>query len=124
MRTARAYGRSSHTPDRFADPADYLDTEFMEGALGISAGRKQRDRSEAESHFGFVQAGPDLEERRQTVADVVDGLAAIMFEVKDLEDPIEVGGETGYEVRVVNQGTKAATNPCDTSQWVTAMRPT
>ena len=33
-----------------------------------------------------------------------------MFEVRDLEDPIEVGGETGYEIRVVNQGTKAATN--------------
>lgn len=40
----------------------------------------------------------------------VEGLAAIMFEVRDLEDPIEVGGETGYEIRVVNQGTKAATN--------------
>ena len=41
---------------------------------------------------------------------MVEGLAAIMFEVHDLEDPIEVGGETGYEIRVVNQGTKAATN--------------
>lgn len=40
----------------------------------------------------------------------VEGLAAIMFEVRDLEDPIEVGGETVYEIRVVNQGTKAATN--------------
>jgi uncharacterized repeat protein (TIGR01451 family) len=41
---------------------------------------------------------------------IVEGLAAIMFEVRDVEDPIEVGGETGYEIRVVNQGTKAATN--------------
>ena len=41
---------------------------------------------------------------------VIEGLAAIMFEVRDLEDPIEIGGETGYEIRVVNQGTKAATN--------------
>jgi len=41
---------------------------------------------------------------------VIDGLAAIMFEVRDLEDPIEVGGETAYEIRIVNQGTKAATN--------------
>jgi uncharacterized repeat protein (TIGR01451 family) len=40
----------------------------------------------------------------------IDGLAAIMFELHDLQDPIEVGGETGYEIRVVNQGTKAATN--------------
>jgi uncharacterized repeat protein (TIGR01451 family) len=41
---------------------------------------------------------------------VVEGLAAIMFEVRDAVDPIEVGGETAYEIRVVNQGTKAATN--------------
>ena len=41
---------------------------------------------------------------------LVEGLAAIKFEVKALQDPIEVGGETGYEIRVVNQGTKAATN--------------
>jgi uncharacterized repeat protein (TIGR01451 family) len=33
-----------------------------------------------------------------------------MFEVRDAVDPIEVGGETSYEIRVVNQGTKAATN--------------
>ena len=41
---------------------------------------------------------------------LVEGLAAIKFDVKALQDPIEVGGETGYEIRVVNQGTKAATN--------------
>ena len=37
-------------------------------------------------------------------------LSAIMFEVRDTEDPIEVNGETTYEIRVVNQGSKAATN--------------
>jgi uncharacterized repeat protein (TIGR01451 family) len=41
---------------------------------------------------------------------LVEGLAAIMFEVRDLEDPIEVGGETTYEIRVLNQGSKAAAN--------------
>jgi uncharacterized repeat protein (TIGR01451 family) len=41
---------------------------------------------------------------------LVEGMAAIMFEVRDAEDPIEVGGETTYEIRVMNQGTKAATN--------------
>jgi uncharacterized repeat protein (TIGR01451 family) len=40
----------------------------------------------------------------------VDGIAALMFEVRDLEDPIEVGGETTYEIRVFNQGSKAAAN--------------
>jgi len=55
------------------------------------------------------KAGQGLSDQTQRQI-VIDGLAAIMFEVKDLEDPIEVGGETGYEIRVVNQGTKAATN--------------
>ena len=40
----------------------------------------------------------------------VEGIAAIMFEVVDREDPIEVGGETSYEIRVTNQGSKAAGN--------------
>ena len=41
---------------------------------------------------------------------MVEGLAAMMFEVVDLQDPIEIGGETTYEIRVVNQGSKAASN--------------
>lgn len=40
----------------------------------------------------------------------VDGIVALMFEVVDLESPVEIGGETTYEIRVVNQGSKAATN--------------
>jgi uncharacterized repeat protein (TIGR01451 family) len=41
---------------------------------------------------------------------MVEGIAAILFEVVDVEDPIEQGGETTYEIRVLNQGSKAATN--------------
>ncbi len=41
---------------------------------------------------------------------VIEGVAAILFQLVDLEDPIEVNGETNYEIRVVNQGSKAATN--------------
>lgn len=41
---------------------------------------------------------------------IVEGLAAIKFEVRSLQDPVEVNGEAGYEIRVVNQGTKAAGN--------------
>ncbi len=39
----------------------------------------------------------------------VEGVAALRFEVADIDDPVEVGGETFYEITVVNQGTKAAT---------------
>lgn len=40
----------------------------------------------------------------------VEGLAALFFEVVDVEDPVEVGGDTAYEIRVLNQGTKVARN--------------
>lgn len=49
-------------------------------------------------------------EDRTTQPVRIEGLAAIMFEVHDAQDPIEVGGSTSYEIRVVNQGSKAAAN--------------
>ncbi|MEE8451815.1 MAG: hypothetical protein V3R99_07865, partial [Thermoguttaceae bacterium] len=47
-------------------------------------------------------------EHEQTVA--VEGFAEVHFEVIDVNDPIEVGGQTTYEVRVLNKGSEAATN--------------
>ncbi len=55
------------------------------------------------------RANRDLSDRREEII-VVEGLAAIFFEVADAEDPIEVGGETEYEIRILNQGTKTAEN--------------
>jgi len=40
----------------------------------------------------------------------VEGVAAIMFEVVDVNDPIVVGEEATYEIHVVNQGSKEASN--------------
>jgi uncharacterized repeat protein (TIGR01451 family) len=40
----------------------------------------------------------------------VEGLSAILTEVVDTEDPIEVGAETIYEVRISNTGSKAETD--------------
>jgi uncharacterized repeat protein (TIGR01451 family) len=40
----------------------------------------------------------------------VEQAAEIVHTVKDLDEVIEVGSETTYEVRVLNKGTKAATN--------------
>ncbi len=39
-----------------------------------------------------------------------EGVAAVRFEVIDLDDPVEVGKEAIYEIRVTNQGTGACTN--------------
>ncbi len=47
-------------------------------------------------------------EKEQPV--VVEGIAAVLFQVVQGANPIEVGGQTSYEIRVVNQGSKAAAN--------------
>ena len=41
---------------------------------------------------------------------IVNGIPAILLEVVDLEDPIEVGAVETYQVRVTNQGSAPATN--------------
>lgn len=41
---------------------------------------------------------------------VVEGLPALLIEVVDTDDPVEVGSETTYEIRVANTGTKTETN--------------
>jgi uncharacterized repeat protein (TIGR01451 family) len=55
------------------------------------------------------KAQQNLTDEREEVV-VIDGLAAITFQLSDANDPIEVNGQTTYEVRVTNQGTKAASN--------------
>ncbi len=49
-------------------------------------------------------------EAKATAAVHLEGVPALLLEVVDLEDPIEVGAETVYEIRVVNQGTSPTTN--------------
>ena len=41
---------------------------------------------------------------------LVKHLVDVFFEIDDVIDPIEVGSQTSYRMRVVNQGTKAASN--------------
>jgi uncharacterized repeat protein (TIGR01451 family) len=40
----------------------------------------------------------------------VEGISALMVEMVDTEDPVEVGGDTAYEVRITNTGSKAETD--------------
>jgi uncharacterized repeat protein (TIGR01451 family) len=55
-----------------------------------------------------AQADRGLEVKAETAIHI-EGVAALMLEVVDLDDPVEVGAETSYEIRVVNQGTAACT---------------
>jgi uncharacterized repeat protein (TIGR01451 family) len=53
--------------------------------------------------------GKVLEARAETAVKA-EGVPALRFEVMDIEDPVELGKEAVYEIRVVNQGTGACTN--------------
>ncbi len=55
------------------------------------------------------QAQGGLKDQREEVV-MVEGLAAINFQLSDVNGPIEVNGQTTYEVKVTNQGSKAASN--------------
>lgn len=40
----------------------------------------------------------------------IEGTAQLVLEIADLDDPVEIGAETGYKVVVQNDGSKAASN--------------
>lgn len=40
----------------------------------------------------------------------IDAISAVVMEVVDLDDPVEVGVQTGYEIRIRNDGTREAQN--------------
>ena len=44
------------------------------------------------------------------IATRVEGLSALLMELVDLDDPVEVGADTAYEIRVTNTGSKTETN--------------
>lgn len=44
------------------------------------------------------------------VVTAVEGISALLLEVVDVDDPVEVGTDTAYEIRVTNQGSREATN--------------
>ena len=57
------------------------------------------------------QAVADLKQKTQTSISLgVEHLIDVFFDIDDAVDPIEIGALTQYGIRVVNQGTKTATN--------------
>ena len=70
-------------------------------ALPVEMGQ-QKLRIEGKANLGLAAS--------QEKAVKVEGLAAIFFGVADTADPIEVGSDTVYQVTVVNQGSKTATD--------------
>ena len=56
---------------------------------------------------GAAQRGLAVEKEQPVL---VEGLAAVLFQLSHTKDPVEVGGETTYEITVANQGSKASSN--------------
>ena len=57
------------------------------------------------------EADADLGQSADAICKLaVEHLVDIFFDIDDLVDPIEIGRETAYKLRIVNQGTKTATN--------------
>jgi uncharacterized repeat protein (TIGR01451 family) len=56
-----------------------------------------------------VRPGRSLEAKAETVV-VAEGVSAVRFDVVGLENPVAVGKEVTYEIRVMNSGTGACSN--------------
>jgi uncharacterized repeat protein (TIGR01451 family) len=60
-------------------------------------------------HRANVVAARGLKTEAEAITRV-EGLSALLMELVDLDDPVEVGADTAYEIRVTNTGTKTETN--------------
>jgi uncharacterized repeat protein (TIGR01451 family) len=60
-------------------------------------------------HRATVVGARGLRAEAETVTRV-EGLSALLLEVVDTDDPVEVGGDTAYEIRVSNTGSKTETD--------------
>jgi uncharacterized repeat protein (TIGR01451 family) len=60
-------------------------------------------------HQAVARAARGLQTQAE-IATHVEGLSAIQMELVDLDDPVEVGADTAYEIRVTNTGSKTETN--------------
>ena len=57
------------------------------------------------------EAAADLNQASETVQKLnVEHLVDVFFDIDDVIDPIEIGGTTRYRIRLISQGTQAASN--------------
>lgn len=93
------------------DPSTRVLNWFV-GRLETGQQQELRVSLMAQTAGDFVHAVRALSEHG-TSADAqmqthIEGVPSLAIEVADLDDPVEVGTETAYEIRIVNEGTAAA----------------
>jgi uncharacterized repeat protein (TIGR01451 family) len=77
------------------------DSRTVSITLSPSVARTYNNSATATAYCAEGTAAAELE---------VKGVPAILLEVVDLDDPVEVGNQTTYEITVVNQGSAVGTN--------------
>jgi uncharacterized repeat protein (TIGR01451 family) len=80
-------------------PGEAREVQLEVQAVGLGAFRHKASASAAHGLHAESEVGTRVE-----------GLSALQLEVRDTEDPVEVNGETAYDVRLVNSGSKTETN--------------
>jgi uncharacterized repeat protein (TIGR01451 family) len=66
--------------------------------------------AEGEQRHRALATGARSLSAKDEVVTRVEGLSALLMELVDLDDPLEVGADTAYEIRVTNTGSKTETN--------------
>lgn len=88
-------------------------TIFWQISEVTAGGRKQLSymcvatQAGEQMHRAMVSGGRGLRATTDTTT-MVEGTASLLLEVVDADDPLEVGGDTAYEIRVINQGSSDA----------------
>ena len=99
---AGTYDPRSHSVSWGLDELPANQTGSVEVVAIPVAQGEQQVRVQGKANRGLV------DEAQQSVD--VEGVAAVLFTVADRVDPVELGGETTYDIVVTNQGSKEARN--------------
>jgi uncharacterized repeat protein (TIGR01451 family) len=84
-------------------------TGIADGVVKVVAQSGAAEPTESGVTPASARVGRTLEAKADG-AIKAEGVPALRFEVIDVEDPVEVGKEAIYEIKVVNQGTAPCTN--------------
>lgn len=103
-------------PTRASEGGALSDAEVTWEIAGLKPGASQRvcavfaARQPGVLEFRASASGTVTPAVQSSCSGAIIGVPAILLEVIDLEDPVEVGQEVVYEIKVTNQGTAPGTN--------------
>ncbi len=110
------YDRNTHSV--------YWSMANLAPGIAASVDIKTTPRDTGEQTINF-EARADLGQRTSIDKPLlVEHLIDVFFDIDDVVDPIEIGSGTSYRLRVVNQGTKTATNVRLVVDFPQGIRPT